>query len=246
MKGNTNMNEQNKISVLLIQPDKYPKLIEIDNELEAMQRVVGGNIEEYMPFEDDVAIVCNEEGKVLGLPLNRAIYSEPNDVEMEYHEMVSRFREAESNGNHLVGYVIFTEDSFEEKYPIESRTYVISSNNKAFQPGMGGYSIYASSLDGSDKLVRLERYMADEHGGKEGWKIEKCYMKEDGNREMLDIVAGDFFICYAPINSEKFLNLPENLADKYAERFKYPERFFRNETGIVAVPFKPQRDDRER
>lgn len=53
-----------KISVLLVEPNKYPKMIEIDDTLEAMQEVVGGDIEEYMPFEDEVAIICNEEGKV--------------------------------------------------------------------------------------------------------------------------------------------------------------------------------------
>lgn len=39
-----------KISVLLIQPEKYQKMIEIEDSLEAMQRVVGSDIEEYMPF----------------------------------------------------------------------------------------------------------------------------------------------------------------------------------------------------
>ena len=48
-----------KISVLLVEPNKYPKMIEIDDTLEAMQEVVGGYIEEYMPFEDEVAIICN-------------------------------------------------------------------------------------------------------------------------------------------------------------------------------------------
>ena len=48
-----------KISVLLVEPNKYPKMIEIDDTLEAMQEVVGGDIEEYMPFEDEVAIICN-------------------------------------------------------------------------------------------------------------------------------------------------------------------------------------------
>ena len=33
-----------------------------------MQEVVGGDIEEYMPYDDDVAIICNEEGKMRGLP----------------------------------------------------------------------------------------------------------------------------------------------------------------------------------
>lgn len=36
-----------KISVLLVEPNKYPKMIEIDDTLEAMQAVVGGDIEEY-------------------------------------------------------------------------------------------------------------------------------------------------------------------------------------------------------
>ena len=63
-----------KIKVLLVEPEKYPKEIVIDDTLEAMQEVVGGDIEEYMPFDDDVAIICNEEGKMRGLPLNRAVY----------------------------------------------------------------------------------------------------------------------------------------------------------------------------
>ena len=35
-----------KIKVLLVEPEKYPKEIVIDDSLEAMQEVVGGNIEE--------------------------------------------------------------------------------------------------------------------------------------------------------------------------------------------------------
>ena len=71
-----------KISVLLVEPNKYPKMIEIDDTLEAMQEVVGGDIEEYMPFEDEVAIICNEEGKCCGLELNRALYQngKPYDI----------------------------------------------------------------------------------------------------------------------------------------------------------------------
>ena len=41
--------------------------------LHAMQQTVGGDIEAYYPFEEQVCIVCNEEGKINGLPLNRAI-----------------------------------------------------------------------------------------------------------------------------------------------------------------------------
>ena len=78
---------------------------------------------------------------------------------------------------HFEAEITFTQDSFTKEYSEEARTYVISSNNKAFIPGMGGYSIYGSSLDGSDKGVRLEQYMADEKGGKDGWKIEKAFIR---------------------------------------------------------------------
>ena len=130
------------ISVLLVQTGKYPKMIEIEDSLEAMQKVVGGDIEEYMPFEDEVAIICNEEGKINGMPLNRAIY--------------------------------------------------------------------------------------------------------DSDKEMIDIIAGDFFVAFAPIESDKFRSLPRDMADKYHQLFKYPEHFTRSSEGITAVPFKPVRSEKER
>lgn len=242
------MNEQSTeiISVLLVEPGKYPRMIEIEDSLEAMQRVVGGDIEEFMPYEDDIAIICNEEGKMNGMSPNRAIYSEPEEVEMTYGELTGRFRQAEREGRHISGYIVFTQDSFTEAYSEEQRTYAVSSNNKAFIEGMGGYSIYASSLDGSDPCVRLEAYMADEHGGKDGWKIERCYMKDPESREMVDIIFGQFFVCYAPAESEKFLSLPKELAQKYEARFKFPERFFKQGNEIKAVPYKPKTRGQER
>lgn len=131
-----------KISVIFVEPNKYPKMIEIEDTLEAMQEIVGGYIEEYMPFEDEVAIVCNEEGKVNGLPLNRAVY-------------------------------------------------------------------------GKDK-------------------------------EILDIIAGKFFIAYAPAEEENFQNMPKELADKYLKEFKYPERFYHTENGIEVKAYKPVSKDMER
>lgn len=239
--------EVSKIKVLLVEPNKAPKLIEIDDSLEAMQEVVGGDIEEYMPYEDDVALVCNDESKLLGLPLNRAIYTEPEIVDMTYNELKDKFRQAEREHKSTVGYIVFSADSFDKPYTEEQRTYVVSSNNKAFIEGMGGYSIYGSSLDGVDKCVRLEGYMAAEYGGENGWKVERCYMKDTSNREMIDIICGKFFICYAPPESEKFLSLPDDMARKYQEHFKYPERFFKDFSGnIVAEPFKPKSKEHDR
>ena len=69
------------IKVLKVEPDKAPEVIEMANELEAMQAIVGGYIEVY-PLTDDVAIVCNEEGKINGLPLNRPIYYDGEMVDI--------------------------------------------------------------------------------------------------------------------------------------------------------------------
>lgn len=98
-----------------------------------------------------------------------------------YAELRNLFREHESTrpSKHLTGFIVFTENSFEKPYPLDARTYEVSSNNKAFQPGMGGYSIYGSSLDGNDFGVRLEYYMAVERGGTDGWKVDYCYLKEE-------------------------------------------------------------------
>jgi len=166
------------IKVVLVEPGKLARPAEIESSLAGLQQTVNGSIEAFYPFEEEVCIVCNEEGKLTGLPLNRAVYSEPEEVDLSYHELCAKFRAAENQGKHISGYIVFTEDSWPDKYPLEGRTYRVSSNNKAFQAGMGGYSIYGGSVDGSDPCVRLERYMADEKGGKDGWKIERCYMSQ--------------------------------------------------------------------
>lgn len=69
------------IKVLKVEPDKAPELIEMENKLEAMQAIVGGYIEVF-PLADDAAIVCNEEGKINGLELNRPIYHNGEMVEI--------------------------------------------------------------------------------------------------------------------------------------------------------------------
>ena len=229
------------IDVVLVEPGKLARPAKITATLEGMQAAVGGNIEPFYPFEEQVCIVCNEEGKLIGLPLNRAVYAyEEQQVDMSYGELAAQFRaqERSGTGRHMLGYIVFTEDSFTEPYTEEQRTYVVSSNNKAFKPNMGGYSIYASSLDGVDKMVRLEAYMAAEHGGKDGWKVERCYTKLQ-TREMFDIIAGTFFIC--DCSGESFGSLSEEQLRKYTEMFKQPERFLRINGEIHALPYSPPR-----
>ena len=132
------MNEE-RLRVIYVKPGERAEIREIEDRLEAMQEMVGGMIEEYMPWEDDVAIICNDEGKMRGLPLNRGIRG------------------------------------------------------------------------------------------------------EDG--QLQDIIAGDLILCYAPIESERFLSLPPELEQKYKEKFEYPEEFFRTESGIESVKFNPKVQD---
>lgn len=68
----------------------------------------------------------------------------------------------------IMGIVCYRQSNFRDTYyPEDSRTYCFSSNNKAFKPGMGGYSIFASSLDGTDRGVRIEHI---------SWKVDYCYI----------------------------------------------------------------------
>ena len=133
-------NNTEKIRVLLFEPGKYGRAIEIDDTLEGMQQAVGGWIEEYMPFEDEVAIVCNEEGKIQGLPPSRAIY--------------------------------------------------------------------------------------------------------DDEGQLLDIISGDFFIAYAPIESEKFLSLPPELEKKYLDKYGLPEKIYCTGRGFDSIKYDPDRRER--
>ncbi len=137
--------EENKTSetirVLFLSPGKKAEMRDIEPTLESMQSQGGGMIEEYMPFDDAAAIVCNEEGKMRGLPLNRGI--------------------------------------------------------------------------------------------------------KDKDGQLQDIIAGDFFICYAPIESEKFLSLPSDLEKKYKEKFELPEQVFQTENGLKTIPYEPKPRDKE-
>ena len=59
--------------ILFVEPNAEPRAIEIDGSLASMQAPVGGLIEAVYPFEDPVALICNDEGKLTGLPQNRPL-----------------------------------------------------------------------------------------------------------------------------------------------------------------------------
>ena len=72
---------ENTLSVLKIAPGQFPQQVEIDSDLKALQEAVGGFIGASYPFADDpVAIVYNDDGKLMGLPLNRALRDEDGQM----------------------------------------------------------------------------------------------------------------------------------------------------------------------
>lgn len=59
---------------LIIYPGAPPKEIALSGTLESLQSAVDGYIEAIYPFDDPVALVCNEGGKLNGMQANRALY----------------------------------------------------------------------------------------------------------------------------------------------------------------------------
>ena len=120
------------MKILLILPGKRPVRKEICGSLNSMQEIVGGPIQILYPFQDPVALICHEEGKLLGLPLN-------------------------------------------------------------------------SSL-------------------------------RDDRGQIYDAIAGTFFLCGAPPDSDHLDSIPEELISKYQERFTFPEVFIQLNGRVVCIP----------
>ena len=120
------------MKILLVKAGCKPVAKTIDGTLESMQAMVDGLIEVLYPFDDEVALVCNEEGKLRGLPLNRGLCD--------------------------------------------------------------------------------------------------C---ETG--ELIDIIAGDFFLCGAPADAEDFTSLTDLQLERYKTEYQHPEYFFRTPQGVAVI-----------
>ena len=72
--------QKNLMDVLLVKPGMYPQAVQIGGELEDLQKAVGGDIEAVYPFNEEVALVVNEEGKINGSELNRALRDDNGQI----------------------------------------------------------------------------------------------------------------------------------------------------------------------
>lgn len=121
------------MQVVIVEPEKKPVVQNIDDTLTSMQQIVGGTIQAVYPFEEPVVLICNDEGKPLNLPLNRAL--------------------------------------------------------------------------------------------------------RDSNGAIYDIVAGTFFLCAAPVDSDRFECLTDEQVQIYLERFATPEQFIMVNGDIFVPPY---------
>ena len=80
--------ENENITVLAVEPGKKPYVQEIQSGLESLQKEVGGDIQANFPYEDAVAIICAESGKLMGMPFNRALRDEDGNI---YDVLVGKF-----------------------------------------------------------------------------------------------------------------------------------------------------------
>ena len=71
---------QETMTVLVVEPRKPPYVAEIPAGLDGLSDAVGGPIAATYPFGDQVALICNDEGRNIGLELNRALYDSRGQV----------------------------------------------------------------------------------------------------------------------------------------------------------------------
>lgn len=69
------------IKIIMCTPCKKALVTTVPNCLESLQRLVGGYIKAIYPFDDPIAIICNKEGKLKGMALNRALHDEAGQIQ---------------------------------------------------------------------------------------------------------------------------------------------------------------------
>lgn len=159
---------ENTMTVLLVEPEKYPRKIELGTELADLQKAVSGNIEVVYPFDDPVGLVMNEEGKLEGLPMNRAL----RDEEGKIYDVIA--------GSFLV--VGLTEDDFGSLTPDQIQKYEehFHQPETFIQMGKG-----IMALPIPDEAIDLRMAKAEAKGDKgillgNGDKTVKPHRKEQG------------------------------------------------------------------
>lgn len=79
------------MKVLRIQPKKHPEVIEIDGSLESFQKEVAGPIQAVYPWDNPVALICNEESKLAEDAFEHCNRVLCNEIRIPYDIVVGTF-----------------------------------------------------------------------------------------------------------------------------------------------------------
>ena len=162
-----------KMTVLVVEPMKEPYVKEIDPVLHALQAEVGGDIGATYPFSDPVALVCNDEGKLIGLDLNRGLRDENGEI---YDIMAGTFL--------VVG---LGEEDFASLSPELAQKYTEHFRQPEQFISLGGQIIAVPVEPEKDNPLRTaEMTLEDDYGmidgvinnGRRGEETEKAAEKE--------------------------------------------------------------------
>ena len=142
-------------------------LKEIDPGLHSLQAEVGGDIAATYPFSDPVGLVCNDEGKLIGLELNRGLRDEDGNL---YDIMAGTFL--------VVG---LSEDSFTSLTPEQVQKYTEHFKQPEQFISLNG-QIIALPAEPENPLRTAEMTLEDDYGmidgvlnnGRKGEEQEKA------------------------------------------------------------------------
>ena len=156
-----------KMTVLVVEPMKKPYVKEIDPGLHSLQAEVGGDIATAYPFSDPVGLVCNDEGKLIGLELNRGLRDEHGEI---YDIMAGTFL--------VVG---LSEDSFTSLTPEQVQKYTEHFKQPEQFISLNG-QIIALPAEPENPLRTAEMTLEDDYGmidgvlnnGRKGEEQEKA------------------------------------------------------------------------
>ena len=156
-----------KMTVLVVEPMKKPYVKEIDPGLHSLQAEVGGDIATAYPFSDPVGLVCNDEGKLIGLELNRGLRDEHGEI---YDIMAGTFL--------VVG---LSEDSFTSLTPEQVQKYTEHFKQPEQFISLNG-QIIALPVEPENPLRTAEMTLEDDYGmidgvlnnGRKGEEQEKA------------------------------------------------------------------------
>ena len=166
-----------KMTVLVVEPRKEPYVKEIDPGLHALQAEVGGDIGAAYPFRDPVALVCNDEGKLIGLDLNRGLRDENGEL---YDIMAGTFL--------VVG---LGEEDFASLSPELAQKYMEHFRQPEQFISLGGQIIALPVEPEKDNPLRTaEMTLEDDYGmidgvinnGRRGEETEKAAESEAGKK----------------------------------------------------------------